>query len=251
MKGDIGRTRYNSSYSAGGRSELGSEEFKRYFHARRRINGSSSEVGSEVAPSSKSKAGADCSVGAGSLTMPSRAAAQGGARVDKGKDAGVSIVKRLEAVVREVVREKDIVGITQRAAKEWLDIDQRERRAEGEKKKMPVTTIAAILTIALSLMLVVAGAVITSRGSTELYAAEARLREATEVKEELERKIEIKNDLKYIEMMARTNLGMVDREFAAVKYIGGESEEKVVIYNNDGDRKFGLSTLLSALGFPD
>ncbi len=242
LKGDIGNIRYNSSYSAGGRRELGSEEFKRYFYARRRMNRSSSDVGSETSPSSK--ANVACSDVKRNSTVPSRAASQGGART--GKDAGRSIVERLGVVVRK----KDIVGITERAAKEWLDIDQRERRAEGEKKKMPVTTMVAILTIALSLLLVVAGTVITSQASTELYAAEARFREATEVKEELERKIEIKNDLKYIEMMARTRLGMVDREFAAVKYIGGESEEKVVIYNNDGDRKFGLSTLLSALGFP-
>lgn len=257
--GNINNT---GSYSANRQRGMTPEEFKRYFESRRRV---SCQNEPETKKKTTGPARAAGRVAAGGNYSGNRAPqSNNNAAAARHSSAnlrpaprlttGTGIVGKAETVVRNlevIAKNSDLINITKKTAVEWIAVDAKENRAEGEKKKIPFSTMLVILTVSMALLLVVAGTVITSEAQMELNTMEAQLEELTDYKKELEQKIDIKNDLKYIEMIARTKLGMVDREYAAVKYIGGETSDKVVIYNTDEKGTgIGLSTLLSALGFP-
>lgn len=145
--------------------------------------------------------------------------------------------------------ESKIIRKTVKMAAEWIDIDDKDYRIEGEYKKIPLGIICSIVAIAISMLMIVAGNIMVSQASMELWALEEEYETCKEYEAELKSKLAIKNDLRYIEHIARTELGMVDREHAEVIYVGNEPQNKVVAYdkvsNND---KMGLSTLLYSLG---
>lgn len=159
---------------------------------------------------------------------------------------------KLVARVEKKLGEKEIINRAIKLADEWIAVDPKEYRVEGERKKTPYQMMLMIITFSLSLLLIVSGSVLHSKATMELRAMENELEEQVEYKEELEQKLEIKNDLRYIEEVARTKLGMIDKSYVPVKHLGSEPEEKVILYDTGkGDRKVGLSTLLSALGLPE
>ena len=120
---------------------------------------------------------------------------------------------------------KDIIKKTVRLTDEWLAVDPKENRAEGAHKKIPCHIMLMILALSLSLLLIVSGSVLTSKAEMEMRAVKNQLGELVEYKEELEQKLEIKNDLRYIETVARTRLGMIDKSYAPLKYLGGTGGE--------------------------
>ncbi len=256
--GNINNT---GSYSANRQRGMTPDEFKKYFEARRRVSCQNEPEAEKKTTGRPRAAGRVAAVGncinnrTPQSSNNAAAARHNSANLRPAPrlTSGTGIVGKAETVVRNlevIAKNSDLINITKKTAVEWIAVDVKENRAEGEKKKIPFSTMLVILTVSMALLLVVAGTVITSEAQMEFNAMEAQLEELTDYKKELEQKLEIKNDLKYIEMIARTKLGMVDREYAAVKYIGGEASDKVVIYNTDEKGTgIGLSTLLSALGF--
>ena len=130
----------------------------------------------------------------------------------------------------------------------WLEIDDKACRVESKPKRLPLGIIAAMLAIAMSLMLIVAGAVISSKAKMELYAAENRLGELKSTELALSQQLELKTDLRYIEQQARERLGMIDREHASVLALDGAQDDKVEIYRYSSG-KTAITALLDALGF--
>ena len=133
-------------------------------------------------------------------------------------------------------------------AAEWLEVDDKALRVEGVKKKIPTKLISGIIVISTSLMLIVAGAVISSKSNMELYASENRLEELRVVESQLDEALELKNDLVYIEDVARNKLGMIDREYGAVMYVDNDNNDRVEIYEKSTDTS-AFHALLNALGF--
>ncbi len=146
-----------------------------------------------------------------------------------------------------LIDRKRIDGAISRAA-EWLEIDDRARRVERAPKRLPVSVMAAIMAVALSLLMIVAGAVISSKANMELYEAENTLNilKATEL--ELARELELKNDLRYIEEVARGRLGMIEREHASVLTVDDHREDYVELYEQEKSLT-GFSVLLDVLDF--
>lgn len=142
---------------------------------------------------------------------------------------------------------KRIDGVINRAAA-WLEVDDKACRVERRSRRLPVGVMAVMLCVALSLMLIVAGAVVSSKANMELYAAENRLEELKVSEAELCRRLELKNDLRYIEAEARGRLGMIDRQHASVIVLDDGREDKVEI-NRRREGRTAFSSLLSALGF--
>lgn len=140
-----------------------------------------------------------------------------------------------------------INGMINKAAN-WLEVDDKALRVDGVKSKLPVKFIVSIAVAATSLMLIVSGAVISSKANMELYAAENRLKELRVYEAELDAALEVKNDLVYIEDVARNKLGMIDREYATVSYLDSDTDDMVEIYEKTEDRS-AFYAILNALGF--
>ena len=147
----------------------------------------------------------------------------------------------------ERAAENEVIKQTVKATVELIDIDDKAHRSEGIYKKIPFGAMCVIIAVAISLFLIVAGNVMVSQASMDLWSLENEYKELEEYKSELESKLLLKNDLRYIEYVARNELGMVDREHAKVAYIGDELQNKVVSFEYNDNISF--SSLLSSLGF--
>ncbi len=149
---------------------------------------------------------------------------------------------------RTKLKDNDFINSKIVALADWLEVDDKQLRVEGVKKKMPAKLVAIIAVVAISLMLVVSGAVISSKALMELYSSQNELLELQSLKVELEHELELKNDLRYIEQVARNELGMIDREHGAVQCIDNELSNKVEIYENNTVYS-KISALLDSLSF--
>lgn len=165
-------------------------------------------------------------------------------RADAVRGAGL-LLKRIENKAKSV----EIINKTVLIAEDLIAVDSKEHRAEGVRKKIPLPVMLVIVTLAMALMLVVAGNVIASKASMELSCMKQELERLDIRRDDLITRLELKNDLVYIESVARGRLGMIDRELARVIYIGGDSQRRVIILDEGEGAGIGISTLLDALGF--
>ena len=162
--------------------------------------------------------------------------------------ADVNVFKKTYNEFMSLVCDKKSINQMISKAATWLEVDDKSLRVEGVKKKIPTKLIVSIVVVATSLMLVVSGAVISSKANMELYAAENKLEELNARKAELDEAIELKNDLVYIEDVARNKLGMIDREYGTVTYVNRATDDKIEIYEKSNNSS-AFSALLNALGF--
>lgn len=162
--------------------------------------------------------------------------------------ANVNVLKKTYNEFISFVCDKKSINQMISKAAAWLEVDDKSLRVEGVKKKIPTKLIVSIVVVATSLMLVVSGAVISSKANMELYAAENKLEELNARKAELDEAIELKNDLVYIEDVARNKLGMIDREYGTVTYVNSATDDKIEIYEKSNNSS-AFSALLNALGF--
>lgn len=145
--------------------------------------------------------------------------------------------------------ESKVIKKTVKTTAKWIDVDDKEYRVEGEYKKIPFGVMCAIVVVAIILLLIVAGNIMVSQASMELWALENEYQRLEEYESEIESKLALKNDLRYIEYIAKTELGMIEREHADVMYIGSEPQDKVEAYDVYEKDKGSISALLYALGF--
>ena len=76
----------------------------------------------------------------------------------------------------------------------------------------------------------------------------ARQTELDETAAKLELQLEMRDDIRVIENIAISRIGMVNSDLAVTKYVTVAAEDKVEILRVDEEEKGGLSALLSALG---
>jgi hypothetical protein len=130
----------------------------------------------------------------------------------------------------------------------WLTADTIREAPAAKKQRFPVSVASAILVVMISLSLVVGGTVMYSNANSEYKAASDAL-EAVKAEElSLENSLAVKLDLVEAEDYARNTLGMVDRSYIGGEYLNAAQEESIEVYTEEKP-SFGLSTLLSALGF--
>ncbi len=168
--------------------------------------------------------------------------------ITKEADSGPLTIKDRVELIGSKLKDKEFINQNIAKAEEWLEVDDKALRVEGEKKKIPAHLVAMIAVIGASLMLIVSGAVLRSKATMELYAAENELKQLQVVRAELEAELELKNDLRYIEMVAKEKLGMIERDHAAVYHIENEVENKIEIYSAENNKSED-TTLLDALSF--
>ena len=143
--------------------------------------------------------------------------------------------------------ESKIIREGVKTAAEWIDIDNKEYRVEGEYKKIPLGAICLIVAIAILLILMVAGNIMVSRSYMELWSLENEYQLLEEYEAEMEAKLTLKNDLRYIEYVARTKLGMIERDHAEVVCVGAELHDKVETFYIENDTNNAIVALLYAL----
>ncbi len=120
-------------------------------------------------------------------------------------------------------------------------------------RRIPVGLAAALVTVVVSMSMVITGTVLVSRSTRELSQQKEELAFLQEAHGDLSDELALKNDSLHIEERAREELGMVSEKYLDGKYITEEREDELEVFDEkrDGDKKTGLSWLLSAFGIED
>ncbi len=120
------------------------------------------------------------------------------------------------------------------------------------RRSLPVGLVATLVTVAVSMTMVISSTVLVSQSTREI----SQLREELSVREdaigELTDMLALKSDMLTIEDKAANDFGMVSERYLDGAYLEDQAEDYVEVFDEDGgEKKNGLSALLSAFGFGD
>lgn len=133
-------------------------------------------------------------------------------------------------------------------AKDWLKPDDPSLRCHGKRRAMPISVISVLVVIAISLMLIVSSTVMVAgieRDVSNLNdEVDALQREAEFVTDRVEA------SLNYLEIykIATEKYGMIPAVHADSIYVNQTEGNTVERFEDDGEGKIELGTLLSAIG---
>ncbi len=118
----------------------------------------------------------------------------------------------------------------------------------GKKSKMPKGIIPALVIVTLSLMMCVSATVMVSRATASISSLEDKIDALTFEINDLEGKLEVKNNMLDIKRIAVEEYGMISSEYASSRYVDIRDDEVINKYDEkDGDKSW-LFGILEALG---
>ena len=150
------------------------------------------------------------------------------------------------------VRLNEWAGETFPREREIVTRDSRERGAR-RYRPVPAGLAAALVTVAVSMTMVITSTVSVSQATRDVSELKESVAEMREVHSELSDRLDLKNDMLAIEDKATNELGMVHEKYLNGEYLTEEVEDHLEVYDEDrdGEKKTGLSWLLSAFGLGD
>ncbi len=113
-------------------------------------------------------------------------------------------------------------------------------------RRLPITTLLTVVACAVSLMFIIGSSVMMTDASTEYNNIQDEVNILEAEKARLSTELEIKNDLRVIEDIAKNELGMVKKNLITRQYIKLNDEDVVEAYG-DEENNIGISTILSAI----
>ncbi len=124
------------------------------------------------------------------------------------------------------------------------------RESQPHIRRIPVGLAAALVTVVVSMSMVIAGTVSVSQATRELSQQKEALAELEEAYGELSDQLSLKNDSLDIGDKATGEYGMVPEKYLHGEYLTEEKEDHLEVFDEDrdGEKKTGLSWLLSAFG---
>ncbi len=133
-------------------------------------------------------------------------------------------------------------------AKEWLQPDDPSLRRRGQKRTVPVSVIATLIVIAVSLMLIVSSSVMVASAKRDVSDLNDEVDELAREAEILTDRME--SEINYLEIyrIATEQYGMIPAGFVSSIYVDKTQGNTVESFEDEDDGKVGLSTLLSAIG---
>lgn len=131
-------------------------------------------------------------------------------------------------------------------APKWFDT--RAVDLSAERRTFPLSALAAIVAVAASLMLIVAGSVMVTQAESNLASVEKKIEQVSSEIAEINADLNIQHDLLQIREIAIREYGMVSEEYVRMDYISLKSEDKVETFEEETETDLTLGALLSAIG---
>lgn len=129
-------------------------------------------------------------------------------------------------------------------SKVWVDVTPVSKKGE---KRFPLSTFAAVVAVAVSMMLIVTGALMVTSAETRISTLKSEIAQLTSQVDDLETKLETQSDLMEIRRIAIEKYGMVEEQYLKSGYVSLASEEYIRVYEQKKDREIGLAAILSAI----
>lgn len=133
-----------------------------------------------------------------------------------------------------------------KSAPTWFNGDKAD--TSQETRRFPLSAFAALLAIAMSLMLIVASAVMLNRASNAVSELRQELDGVSAEVSDLSASFQVQNDLREIYRIATEEYGMVGEEYIKMQYITLDGEESVEAFEEERESNVSLDAILSALG---
>ena len=130
--------------------------------------------------------------------------------------------------------------------KKWFP-DDKIVRAKGRKTANPISAIAMVLVFCIVLIIPITLSVMLNSTSNEISALGDELREVEQIADDLQVKLDDKNDIALIEDLAVNKYGMIKLEEGNSKYLRLNGMDMIESFDTNGDNDVMLA-LLSALG---
>jgi len=146
------------------------------------------------------------------------------------------------------VKQSKIKSFFENLGKKWNTPEQKDYQDTSKTRILPLTVVMAVFTVAVSLMLIVGSSVLLNTTSNQVTQLEYEVTQLEDEGEELQSKLEIKNELADLDKIA-AEYGMIAKDYATVKYITLENDDKITNYETTNNETINLDSLLSAFGF--
>ena len=160
-------------------------------------------------------------------------------KIAKGKNLKNSEKQKKQGNTTSKIKE-----VAKVAAKTWIPIEERkeENIVKGGKTKLHVTLILAIIVITVSLLLIVASAVLLGSAKSEQNELEEKISALDMEISELRTDLDRKNADADIEIFAKEELGMIKQEHVNFKYINSDKTDGV---EKQQSEKVSFSSLIN------
>lgn len=129
----------------------------------------------------------------------------------------------------------------------WFDLSAAD--TSYEQKKFPFSAFAAIAAIAVSMMLIVASALMVINTETKISQLNSDISALSEEITDLQSDLESGYDLMEIRRIAVEEYGMVEETYVRMDCVSLDSEERVEIFEDEEEKEIGLAAILSAMGW--
>jgi cell division protein FtsB len=206
-----------------GKKYMSSDDLIRYFNETEQERHQSSAVsddnGMDVLEKSAEQA----------LTLPAKKESTG---------IGASMASLMPSGIVQAVKERKNA---------WLNFEKAD--TSRNRRTFPVSAVAAIATVAMSLMLIVAGSVMLTNAESQVAQLKKEITTVSAEVAELKSDNEIQHNLLQVREIAVNELGMVEEDYIRSDYMQLAKEDSIEAFEAEKEEGIGLSGLLSALGF--
>ena len=130
--------------------------------------------------------------------------------------------------------------------KGWFDFSK--PKTDGETRRFPLSAFAAVLAVAISLMLIVAGSVLLTRAESNISRLNVEIQQVSTEVNELRSDLEARHDHLRLREIATEEYGMIDEGYVRKSFVSVEAEEEIEAFEETRRGSVGLSSILYALG---
>lgn len=159
--------------------------------------------------------------------------------------------KQARDVVGGAIRSirKTCAGVGQRirsSCPTWFDAGAPD--TAKNKKTFPLSAFAAIAAVAVSMMLIVASAILTTRGESLVNETKEKVSAATSELIKMKSDLDAGIDRLQVRNLAAGELGMIDESFVRTEFLDFGATDSVETYPESRTGGIGLDALLSGIG---
>ena len=148
----------------------------------------------------------------------------------------------------ELAKEKTrkAVSYLKKNAPTWFAVTKPD--SSSNRRRFPVSAFATILTVAVCMMMIVAGSLMLTNAESQVYQLNVDIDRLQGEITDLRSEMESNENLLRIREIAVEEYGMVGEEYLKMDYVGMEREEQIEVFSGEREDQVGLSALLSAIG---
>ncbi len=168
-------------------------------------------------------------------------------------NTGVDVCEAAQEEIALAAAEQTAVSkpreIKKKISEAWPTwFDRSEPDTSSDRRRFPLSALAAMVTVAVSLLLIVASSVMIRLAESDVSRLKDEISTVSTEAGKLKSDFEVQNDLVQIRRIATEEYGMVSEEYVKMDYISLGVEDSVEAYPEEREARMTLSALLSAIG---